>query len=190
MQLFRRRANPSRKENSMKPARCFLLLCASLVLAAQARALPVPDACGDDAARFDVSMQIAQPAPTAPAAGKALLVFIEDQHNEPYDPFDYSDTVRFALDGAWIGADRGNSYFVLDVAPGLHHLCASWQGKTRGATRFDLAPVKAEPGKIYYFAAEVTDSEHYHNFSLAQLNDDQGQYRLKFWTRSTSKPHR
>ena len=171
----------------MKPARCFLLLCVSLVLAAQARALPLPDACGQDTVRFDVTTQITQPAPTAPAAGKALLVFFEDQNIEPHNWVGRPDTIRFALDGAWVGANKGNSYFALDVTPGIHHLCASWQGGVHG---FDLAPINAEPGKVYYFAAEVTDTEYFANFSLAQLNDDQGAYRLKFWTRSTSKPHR
>ncbi len=172
----------------MKSVRSLLLLCASLVLAAQARAI-LPDACGQDAVRFDVTPQTAQPTPTAPAAGKALLVFVEDQNSEPHNPFNPWDTVRFAMDGAWVGATKGNSYFTLDVAPGIHHLCASWRGAARGATSFDVAPVNAEAGKVYYFGAKVTDSEYYDNLSLAQLNDDQGEYRLKFWMRSTSKPH-
>lgn len=170
----------------MKPSRGLLLLCATLAFAAQARAI-LPDSCGQDAVRFDVTTQITQPAPTAPAAGKALLVFFEDQNSEPHNWVSRLDTVRFAMDGAWVGANKGNSYFTLEVTPGIHHLCASWQGGIHG---FDVAPVNAEPGKVYYFAAEVTDTEYFDNFSLTQLNDDQGQYRLKFWTRSTSKPHR
>jgi hypothetical protein len=173
----------------MKPARCFLLLCVSLVLAAKARALPLPDACGQDTVRFDVTTQITQPAPTAPAAGKALLVLIEDQNGKS-SMFSSGATVRFGLDGAWVGADKGNSFFALDVAPGLHHLCASLQGAPVESMTFDLAPVNAEAGKVYYFAAQVTEVQPYFNFGLSQLNDDQGQYRLKFWTRSTSKPHR
>jgi len=174
----------------MKSVSSFLVLCASLVLAAQARSAVLPDACGQDAVRFDVTTQITQPAPTAPPAGKALFVLIEDQKDKPHSWRDRSDTVRFALDGAWVGATKGNSYFALEVTPGIHHLCASWQGAVKVVTGFDLAPINAEPGKVYYFAAEVTDTEYFANFSLAQLNDDQGEYRLKFWTRSTSKPHR
>ena len=55
-------------------------------------------------------------------------------------------------------------------------------------TSFDLAPVTAKAGKVYYFAAEVTESLYYYHFNLSQLNDDQGKYRLKVWKLATSKP--
>lgn len=168
----------------MKPSSALVLLCASLALAPQARARVLPDACGDDKIKFDVTTQKDQPTPAPPQAGKAQIVFIEDQ-NEAHNPFNPWETVRFGMDGVWVGANKGNSYFTLDVAPGTHHLCASWQGGTKG---FDLAPVTAEPGKVYYFAAEVTDSKYYYHMGLSQLNDDQGKYRVKAWKLSTSKP--
>ncbi|HEV2484330.1 MAG TPA: hypothetical protein VGT08_02265 [Terracidiphilus sp.] len=161
----------------------FLLLCASLAFGAQARAAVLPDACGDDKIKFDVTTQKGQPAPPPPASGKAQIVFIENE-NQMIGPFMYA-TVRFGLDGAWVGADNSNSYFALDVAPGLHHLCANWQGKKN----FDLTPIIAKPGQVYYFAAQVTvESQYYIAFSLSQLNDDQGKYRVKVWKHSTSKP--
>lgn len=167
----------------MKSSAVFALLCVSFVLAAQARATVLPDACGDDKIKFDVTTQKSQPAPAPPEAGKAQIVFIEDQ-NEIHSPFNPWDTVRFSVDGAWVGANKGNSYFTLEVSPGLHHLCASWQGGMKG---FDLAPIAAESGKVYYFAARVIESKWYDDFGLVQLNDDQGEYRVKTWKRSTSK---
>jgi hypothetical protein len=160
-----------------------LVLGASLVFAAQAPATVLPDACGDDAIKFDVTTQKNPPAPAPPAAGKAQIVFVEDE-NQMVALFTYA-TVRFGMDGAWVGTDKNNSYFVLDVAPGVHHLCASWQG----TKEVDLGPLTAEPGQIYYLAAHVTvESKDYTSFGLSQLNDDQGKYRLKAWELSTSKP--
>lgn len=162
-------------------------LCVLFALGNQLRATTLPDACGNDKVKFDVTTQEGQPAPAPPLAGKAQIIFIEDQ-NEEHNPWHPWDIVRFGMDGAWVGANKGNSYFTLDVAPGLHHLCVSWQGATRGVKNFDLAPVTAEPGKVYYFAAEVTESQYYGNFSFTELNDDQGRYRIKAWQLSTSKP--
>jgi hypothetical protein len=153
-----------------------LLLCACLVLVAQARATDLPDACGKDAAKFDVTKKAGQPVPAAPAAGKAQIIFFEDG--------DFIATARFGMDGVWVGADKGNSYFAVDVSPGLHHLCGNLQGKGQ----FDLIPIRVEPGKVYFFAAQIVDvAEGGRTFAFVQLNDDQAAYRLKNWKQSTFK---
>lgn len=159
-------------------------IVAALAFALQARCATLPDACGSDKVKFDVTLKKGQPAPAPPVAGKAQIVFIEDE-NLAVLPFSFA-TVRFGMDGAWVGADYGSSYFSVDIAPGVHHLCASWQGSV-GRGNFDLAPFTAEAGKVYYFAAEITVSEYGNHLGLSQLNDDQGQYRLKAWKRSTSR---
>jgi len=170
----------------MKRLIAMLSLCVCLGAGVQARSATLPVACGDDKIQFDVKTLKDQPAPAPPAQGKAQIVFVENE-NQMVAPFSDA-TVRFALDGAWVGADYGNSYFAVDVAPGLHHLCASWQGLL-GRKNFDLAPLTAEPGKVYYFAAQVTAGSKYSAsaFGLSQLNDDQGQYRVKAFKRSTWK---
>ena len=40
-------------------------------------------------------------------------------------------TVRLGMDGTWTGADNRTSYFVMEVTPGVHHLCASWQSSPK-----------------------------------------------------------
>jgi len=171
----------------MKDVLSAILFCVCLALGNQARCATLPSACGDDKVKFDVTTQAGQPALPPPAPGKAQIVFFEDQ-NEEHNPWHPWDIARFGVDGAWVGADKGNSFFMLDVAPGLHHLCASWQSGPRGANGFDLAPINAEAGKVYYFAAQVTESQYYYHFGLSQLNDDQSKYRLKVWKLSISKP--
>jgi hypothetical protein len=80
------------------------------------------------------------------------------------------------------------------VNPGVHHLCASWQSALGGIEKnVDVASFTAEPGKVYYFAANVKvipigDNNATYDFSLTQLNDDEGKYRVKAWKLASSKP--
>ena len=175
----------------MKPSLGILFLTASLAFAAQARATVLPDACGDDKIKFDVKTEKSKTPPTLPTAGNAQIVFIENE-NHMIGPFMYA-TVRFGLDGAWVGANNNNSYFTLDVAPGVHHLCASWQSALGKIEKnVDAASFTAEPGKVYYFAADVTviptgDNSANITFGLSQLDEDKGQYRVKAWKLATWK---
>jgi hypothetical protein len=170
----------------MKHLVAILSFCVCLSAGLQARCSKLPNACGDDRIQFDVKTQKNHPAPAPPAEGKAQIVFVENE-NQMVAPFSYA-TVRFGMDGAWVGADYGNSYFAVDVASGIHHLCASWQG-VLGWKKFGLVPLTAEPGKVYYFAAQVTvESESYSAFGLSQLNDDEGKYRVNAFRLSTWKP--
>ena len=176
----------------MKPSLSALLFCASMVTAVQARATTLPDACGDDKIKFDVKTEKSKTAPLPPAAGKAQIVFIENE-NQMIGPFMYA-TVRFGLDGIWAGANNNNSYFTVTVDPGVHHLCASWQSTLRMLKKsIDVASFTAEPGKVYYFAANVKviptgDNSATYDFGLSQLDDDEGQYRVKAWKLATSTP--
>jgi hypothetical protein len=172
----------------MKPNLSALFLCASVACAGQAWATTLPDSCGDDKVKFDVKTEKGQPAPARPAAGKAQIVFIESE-NQMVIPF-HDATVRFGMDGAWVGANYGDSYFALTVDPGVHHLCASWQSVLGSVKKnVDLTSFTAEPGQVYYFAAEVTvNSRSSITFGLSQWNEDEGKYRLKTWKLSTSKP--
>ena len=175
-------------------ARTELVLPALLFLAtALAQATTLPDACGDDKTKFDVSTAKNQPAPAEPAAGKALIVFTESfQQNQGFC-IGCKVTTRVGVDGAWVGANRGNSYFTLAVDPGAHHLCVGWQsvfGKLK--RQVGLASFTAEPGKVYYFETHVkitSFGEHAGNdyeLELAPLNEDEGHYRVKAWELATA----
>jgi hypothetical protein len=167
----------------MKRNFILLFLCLLLCAALPARATILPDACGDDKVKFDVTAEKSKTPPAPPAPGKAQIVFIENE-NHMLGPFMYA-TVRFGLDGAWAGANNNNSYFVVAVDPGVHHLCASWQSALPSLKKsIDVASFTAEPGKVYYFAANVRvipvgENAATYDFGLSQLDDDAGQYRLK-----------
>jgi hypothetical protein len=133
---------------AMNPRLVVLLLCASL-LAVCARAKTIlPDSCGDPSIKFDVTTKKNQPAPAPPETGKAQIVFIESGHG----------VARYGMDGAWVGANDGDSYFAVAVAPGEHHLCMSFQlpaivgGKIKEES-VRMLTFTAEAGKVYYFEA-------------------------------------
>jgi hypothetical protein len=177
---------------AMSPRLVVLLLGVSLASVVQARATILPDACGDDKVKFDVKTEDSRIAPAPPADGKAQIVFIENE-NHMIGAFMYA-TVRFGLDGAWAGANYNNSYFIVTVDPGVHHLCAAWQSSLPMLQKnVDVASFTAEPGKVYFFAANVKvilngDNNATYDFSLTQLNDDEGKYRVKAWKFASSKP--
>jgi hypothetical protein len=173
----------------MKPRLSAFLLCVPLAFAMQARATILPDACGGGKVKFDVHTEGHQPLPARPPAGWAQIVLVEDQNQAPY----YQDaTVRFGLDGEWVGASKGKSYFLMTVNPGVHRLCASMQDESN----VELATVTAEADKVYYLEAKVTVhtmgtpiSDFPPTFTvrlaLAPLSEDQGQERLATWKRAT-----
>jgi hypothetical protein len=180
--------------NPMTPKIAVLLLCASLLPATQALAKSkaiLPDGCGDDAVEFDAKLEKDNPAFAGPSDGKALIVFVE---TIPDAGLYAKTTTRFGIDGAWVGATKGDSYFTLTVGPGEHNLCASMQSAPSGMkkTFTQATTLTAEAGKVYYFEAamNVIGSQKFGiaSFDLAQLSEKDGKYRVKAWKFATSKP--
>jgi hypothetical protein len=171
----------------MKPSLRVFLLCVALAGAGQVWANTLPEACGDDKVKFDVTAGESQAAPAAPEAGKAQIIFIETENQRVTLAGDA--TIRFGMDGAWVGANNGNSYFALTVDPGVHHLCASWQSSLGAFKKnIDLTSFTAEVGQTYYFAAAVAVGRDIVTFGLTPLNEDEGKYRLTTSKLSISKP--
>lgn len=169
-----------------------ILLCVGVSAAIPAWATVLPDSCGSDGTTFNVKTQKNRPAPAPPAAGKAQFVFIEALDKDLACWSCGTPTSRFGMDGAWVGANKGSSYFTVDVSPGEHHLCADWQSAFGSLKdKLGMADVNAEAGKTYYFEAKVTlhvhqygtgansSSEVDQGFHFKQADDDEGQYRIK-----------
>jgi len=175
----------------MKPLRGLSLLCAffSLVcFTGPALATDLPESCGDDKVKFGVKTESDRPVPAPPTGGMAQIVLIENE-NEMVAPFSNA-TVRFGIDGNWVGANNGNSYFAVLVAPGVHHLCANWQSSLDTfAKNVGLTSLTAEAGQTYFFGAQVTvNGRNTPTFAFSQLNDDEGKWRVKTQKLSTAKP--
>jgi len=155
----------------------------------------LPDTCGDYNVKFDVKTH-KNPHQTIEAEpGKAKIVFVENE-NGAIGLFMYA-TTRFGVDGAWVGANYDNSYFVVTLEPGVHPLCGDWQSSLKLFNKLlDVSTFTAEAEKVYYYAANVvvtrtatgqSGAAVNYDFSFAPLDEDQGKYRVKAWKLSTLK---
>jgi hypothetical protein len=153
------------------------------VLPAVAQNLPA--SCGPKGQTLSVKTTKGEHPPIQPAPGKATLVFV---NSEP-DCLGCS-TVNVGVDGKWIGGNKGDSWFAIDVAPGERHVCA--YANTIGfASRYKvrLTELNAEAGQIYFFATDI-----FHNsganagaLRLRAVSPDEGNFlvsqsSLASWT--------
>jgi hypothetical protein len=140
---------------------------------------PAGSACGPATAHFDTETgadhTVAQPEP---GKGQVYVIEVFDKVvGEISRP-----TLRVGLDGAWMGADKGNSYVVFPVAPGEHHLCVNWQSHwKRLSDESAFFGFTAEAGKVYYFRARIIEEGGARGASNASLdldavNADEGRY--------------
>jgi hypothetical protein len=150
----------------------------SVVASAQA-------ACGPKDVSFDVQNDDTRHSILQPEVGKALVYVI--QEDSPGKCVSCTET-KVALDGAWVGANRHNSYVSFAVDPGERHLCVVLQGLFVGALRFaSLAHLNAEAGKIYYFRTR-TPGEGRPFVDLDAIDSDQGKFLIARFPASTSRP--
>jgi len=140
--------------------------------------------CGPSEAYFDVKTDRKQ-HPVAPAdPGKAIVYVFEDMERGP--------TMRVGLDGLWIGANKGKSYFFFSVDPGEHQVCTNWQSGTFKETSKRIGAamtLKAEAGKTYYLRTQVYErSEQDHNVKLELIEPAEGQFLISASSFSTFRP--
>jgi hypothetical protein len=137
----------------MKHAVTSFLLCALFVIGNQLRATTLPDACGDEKVKVDVAVQKPSSAPPAANATTATLVFVQRLGGSCIG----CSVSRVGLDGTWIGANKGASFFSVTTAPGDHHVCALWEAPlAKIENRVGLTDFEALAGQIYYFETEIT----------------------------------
>jgi YHS domain-containing protein len=145
----------------------------------QAAAARAAAGCGPDQIEFDVKADDTQHPASQPESGKALVyVFHEERQNKGVLNKGWV-TTRVGLDGTWIGANHGKSYFFFSVDPGDHRLCANWQSKIKVYSRQSAAAsFVAEAGKVYYFCAqvnEITDIQHEPTMKLELVDPAEAQ---------------
>jgi hypothetical protein len=169
-----------------------LLLSIPLAAAAQNPTGLLPDACGPDIPRKQAVAPSAPATDMQPAPGKALIVFVETMETAGSVPLNAQ--VRVGMDGKWIGATRGPSWFSANVDPGVRHLCVYWPSKMGpDPTRTHANSVVAEAGKVYYFRIGVVwrkFNEGLHTMlaepyqeqsvTLSPVNRDEAKYLLRF----------
>jgi len=163
------------------------LICV-LALACPVPALcaALPEACGDEKATLRVGFQKDTHGVNDPAPGKAELVFIEDADFRQ-SCFLCSIATRIGIDGRWVGANQGNSYFAVEVAPGEHHLCTDWQSANPDLkSKTGLGEIKAEAGYIYFYRVRITRIGY--GLELVPVDRQEGSFRLRSATLSIALP--
>jgi len=149
----------------METALLLLLLVSPALAQTKASITSPPSSCGPASVQFDVKRDQTHP-PSELEPGMALVYVVAN-----------AETIRVGLDGAWIGANRGNSHFSFSVAPGEHHLCSNVQSKSADySSLYSLANFTAEAGRIYYFRTRVWTSPTSVFLDLDALNSDEGRY--------------
>lgn len=140
-------------------------------------------ACGPEQVNFDVAKDLAAQPSVAPES-KALVFMISEGFP---DPSLAKITTKVGLDGSWVGANHGPSYFSFSVASGEHHLCVRWQSRLSYLKRVvALYNFTAESGKTYYFRSRPFDSGVGPVLDLDLINSDQGKLFVASYPVSTS----
>ncbi len=119
----------------------------------RAAANPASQGCGPAAESFTVTKGPKAQADLRPEAGKALIYFVQDDRFFSKHP---APTIKWGVDGAWVGATQHRLYFRMTIEPGEHRLCAEWQvpDKISRSTIFGAATLHAKVGESYYYRAE------------------------------------
>src|SRR5579863_3659740 len=142
-----RRLHSSRRR-TMKTVFVVIFLASSLFAQNPDRVAHAQPACGAPNVEFQIKMDTSQSPDFQAESGKALVYVAEDQKFQAAKEV----TARIGLDGAWVGATRGDSYIFFSVHPGEHHLCADWRSSFLPTGRLvSLFGFSAEAGKVYYF---------------------------------------
>ena len=166
----------------MKIALIALLFAASAL--AQGPPVRPTAACGPGNVSFKVKLDDTQHTLAQPEPGKARVYFIHES-GAPWQ-LGYP-TSKQGIDGAWVGANHGNSYFSVSVEPGEHHLCVALQTSIY-EDRIELAHFTAEAGKVYYYRTRLVLSRSVDLLELELIDSDQGKYLIVSFPLSVSTP--
>ncbi len=134
-----------------------LFLFSISALAQDLSVVAAESACDPTNTRFSLTTKAnkGQQPILRPDPGKALVYVVEDQKFKVVNDV----TTRVGVDGAWVGANRGNSYFSFSLEPGKHHLCADWISDFVPSGRLvSLTSLNAESGEVYYLRARISAS--------------------------------
>ena len=146
---------------------------------------PTTAACGPESTSFKVDFEHTTHKVEPPESGNSVVYFIHEA-GASLGLFAYP-TTKMGVDGAWVGANHGNSYFSVALEPGEHHLCAALQSSLVDQ-RVELAHLHAEAGQTYFYRTRLVVSHELELLNFEPLDSDQGNYLIGFYSLSRSHP--
>lgn len=141
--------------------------------------------CGPAAVSYKVSLDRSQHGPMPPETGKALVYFIHDAGIAFEQLTIGYPTTKYAVDGSWVGAGHGDSWFAVAVAPGEHHVCTVLQSSFVDQ-RVELAHFPAEAGKSYFFRTRLVMSQSVELLELERIDSDEADYLIASYPLATA----
>jgi len=157
----------------------FFAAALSTIAQNQAAAARTAAGCGPSSVLFDVKTDDSKHPVGQPEDGKALVYFLVDFLNAP--------TMRVGMDGKWVGASDGKSYFFFTADPGEHNVCTEWQSSTfkKSSERVGEAMhLTFEPGKTYYIRLNFI----FQRLQLDLTNEAEAHFLIGSSLYSTSTP--
>ncbi len=142
-------------------------------------------ACGPQDQDYKVRLDRSQHGPLPPQAGKALVYFIHDDGTGVGGAGLGYPTTKYAVDGSWVGANHGASWFAVAVTPGEHHVCTELQSSLL-AERVELAHITAEAGKNYYFRTQLVLSRSVELLEFEKIDSDEAAYLYSEYPMATA----
>ncbi len=185
---------PSRRKTRpifvMKTILVVLLFASPVFAQDDAAAARAAAGCGPAEVHFEVKTDKKQHPSPQPEAGKALVYVFLDVKQQANTWNIGTVTTRVGLDGAWIGANHGRSYFFFPVEPGDHRVCAAWQsGLGRYSKLASAADLTAESGKLYFLRVSVDErQEHQPAVKMEHIDPAEAQILIANSSLSTSHP--
>ena len=147
--------------------------------------------CGPAETQFDVKADKTKHLLAQQQEDKAVVYILEDEKRDPGKFYIGSDvTTRAGLDGKWVGANHGKSYFFFAVDPGEHQVCTDWQSSLKSRSKQGAARTfTAEAGKAYYFRVRVEQRENREPaLSLEMIDSAEAKFQISTWALSESHP--
>jgi hypothetical protein len=176
----------------MKTVLAVLLFASPAIAQDQAAAARAAAGCGPAQVQFGVKTDKNQHPAPQPDSGKALIYIFESQlRDRDINYLGMAVTTRVGMDGGWVGANHGESYFYFPVEAGDHRLCADWQSSRESHSRSASAiSLMAEAGKVYYFRTIVDQRRESHEsvVKLVRLDPAEAQILVASSALSTSQP--
>lgn len=122
-------------------------------------------ACGTDSVNYIARTDKTQhPTPDAPP-DKALVYVIRSTM------IGFKIHSKLAVDGKWMGVNRGDTYFFFTLEPGEHYFCSESENQSYLA-------LAVEPGKTYYLQQQVKPGIWKARTELVVMNEKEAKAKL------------
>ena len=122
-------------------------------------------ACGAEYVKYKASTDKKQhPTPEAPA-DKALIYVMRTTI------LGFAIHSKLAVDGKWVGVNRGKTYFFFTLDPGEHYFCSEAENQ-------DYLALTVEAGKTYYLKQRVEPGVWKARTDLAIIDEEKAKKEL------------